>query len=353
MKGCRDLRLVVLGGGVAGSYLALLASRTGMSVDVFEARGRYAKPCGEVVAAGIADKIPGDLVKTVIRRYLFYVDGMQAEEVVLDKPGWLVVDKPGLIHRLLSGAEEQGARITRKAVLEPPRLDRREGVVVDARGPYSDIPRRTIMLARAVVRNTGLDPETVELWFDTRRTGFYWVFPHNSEGDANVGAGFIGEHHPHILLHRFIEAHGLLSHGEIVDMRAAPLTIDGGSLYKDGVVAVGEAAGLVNPLTGEGIRPAMLSAEALAEALARTGHGYYRELLVQLYRDRIAKLMGSIRLQRLLLSRFQALDRERRAALLRGMPTWLWKKIYVEGRLGLGDLFHIVFERPRLLAKLL
>jgi len=338
---------------VAGSYLASQASRLGMDVVLFEARERYFKPCGEVVPTSLSNIIPGRLVRTSIRRYRFYVDGELAEELSYSESKWLIIDKAEMVHGFLAEAEERGARILFRALRPGGEEEFLEGgVVVDARGPYSPIPRRTIMLARMILEEAEVDGETVELWFDSRRVGFYWVFPHG-RGEANIGAGFIGEDHPHMLLEEFKASHPLLSEARVRDLRAAPLTIMGGSPYYKGMLAVGEAAGLVYPLTGEGIRPAILSAQALLHALRRAGGRGSREYAAQLYRDSVGRMVSDIRVQRTLLARFRSLSSSGRRRLLKMLPRELWEKIYVEGSLSLGDVVRTAVRKPGLLLALI
>jgi geranylgeranyl reductase family protein len=122
--------------------------------------------------------------------------------------------------------------------------------------------------------------------------GYGWLFP-GADGQANVGIGIgMGRRRTAAALRpdldRFVTL--LRSQGDLA-ADAAPGPVMGGWLRMGGtgtrpaarnVLLVGDAAGLINPLQGEGIAPAMVSARAAAEAIvagpAGAGPGYTEAL---------------------------------------------------------------------------
>ena len=148
-----------------------------------------------------------------------------------------------------------------------------------------------------------VDLPTIVLWDEARWRGFPgygWLFP-GPGGRANlgVGVGVLGEraaagHAARSLggfvgvLHRF----GLLGQG----VRLPPGRLGGwlkmgmvGTIPARGrVLLAGDAAGLVNPLQGEGISEALASGRAAAEAVVAcpaAPAGLYRSFLAQRYAD--------------------------------------------------------------------
>jgi geranylgeranyl reductase family protein len=144
---------------------------------------------------------------------------------------------------------------------------------------------------------------TIVLWDEARWRGFPgygWLFP-GPGGRANlgVGVGVLGErgaagHAARSLgafvgvLHRF----GVLDH----DVRLPSGRLGGwlkmgivGTIPARGrVLLVGDAAGLVNPLQGEGISEALASGRAAAQALLAcpaAPAGHYRSFLAQRYAE--------------------------------------------------------------------
>jgi geranylgeranyl reductase family protein len=118
--------------------------------------------------------------------------------------------------------------------------------------------------------------------------GYAWIFP-VSETHANIGAGiartdrFRGVSIRELLI-AFATEHAHLSRrqiAEVVDgeISTAPLAIGESTSAAPGVLLCGDAAGLGNPFTGEGIAGALLSGDAAARAIldaSRDGEGWER-----------------------------------------------------------------------------
>jgi geranylgeranyl reductase family protein len=106
--------------------------------------------------------------------------------------------------------------------------------------------------------------------------GYAWVFP-MAEGRANIGLGLFsrGRAGPapnlRVGLSEFIRRHPRLRDATPVGpAKGYPIRIDFPSsrVIGEGYLVVGEAAGLVNPVTGEGIDLALESAEMAADAIS-------------------------------------------------------------------------------------
>lgn len=250
--------------GLGPSGVALAITLKG-GVIAGDMHPRYFKACGEAVPieTPLIDK---RYVVSSIRRFIFYQGEALIGEVSYRRPRWYIVDKSSWIESL------------RERIKPYEGKEEGEPIYIDARGPYSSKGLK-IYVARAYIRNhrRQLDPEAVYFIYPKGYAGFYWVFPH---GDViNVGGGFIGVRNPVPHINRFVGE--WLGGGYIEDLRGAPLTVypeinlGWGRTYR-----VGEAAGLVYPLTGEGIRPGILSALALASSLGTKDplRSYYRAL---------------------------------------------------------------------------
>jgi geranylgeranyl reductase family protein len=145
-----------------------------------------------------------------------------------------------------------------------------------------------------------------DLYFTTDSfPGYCWLFPAGAS-IANVGVGMIlktlpprGDHLRTLLL-RLIEADPALQKrlagarlvGNIIGW---PLTTFNGrlSLVSDRVMLIGDAAGLINPLNGEGIHNALVSARFAADTvMACMEHGDFSEGMLQTYAARIDTELG-------------------------------------------------------------
>jgi menaquinone-9 beta-reductase len=143
--------------------------------------------------------------------------------------------------------------------------------------------------------------------------GYGWLFP-GEDGQANVGIGVgLGRRRGPAPLRADLDqpCASLRRQGDIgPDVSPGPVT--GGWLRMGGrgsrlaagnVLLTGDAAGLINPLQGEGIAPAMISARAAAQAIiADPGHAARR------YREAVGDLMtrymtGAAALQEAMLKR--------------------------------------------------
>jgi geranylgeranyl reductase family protein len=101
--------------------------------------------------------------------------------------------------------------------------------------------------------------------------GYAWIFPkaaHLSIGVLSTrrGARGLSEALAEYLRHHGISPRRVARHGYLIPIRPAR-----GPLVRRGLVAVGDAAGLVDPLTAEGISFAALSGRLAAEALVAGG----------------------------------------------------------------------------------
>jgi geranylgeranyl reductase family protein len=107
--------------------------------------------------------------------------------------------------------------------------------------------------------------------------GYGWVFPVGRNA-ANVGVGFLPKRHlgtARGAFERFVAGHAMRSLLEgahqVGPVKGYPIRVDflRSPTFARRTLMVGEAAGLVNPLTGEGIDYALESGQIAAEFLAR------------------------------------------------------------------------------------
>jgi geranylgeranyl reductase family protein len=286
--------VVVVGGGPAGAAAALAAVGTGARVLVLD-RADFPrdKVCGDAVAPEALDVL-ADLGMDVTALTAGYPP---VPRLSLRSPGGAVVERatvrPAFViprevldARLLAAALQAGAQFRRQGVrrVEPGA----DGVVIDgaleagvligADGAES-VVRRALGLGtnapgRLAVAIRGYAPATTDgtllLATTTQRWPAYaWSFP-IGDGRANVGYGELvsgGANRTQLVegLHR------LLPGTEPQALRAHRLPLSTGRPRQpDGrVLLAGDAAGLINPLTGEGIFYAVLSGSLAGRAAGR------------------------------------------------------------------------------------
>jgi flavin-dependent dehydrogenase len=109
--------------------------------------------------------------------------------------------------------------------------------------------------------------------------GYGWVFP--KEGHANYGVGGWASEGPRLRQHlrRLCAAHGV-DVASLTDLHGRRLPIRRTTVAARGtVLLVGDAAGLVDPLSGDGIHHALLSGRLAAEAILNGRLGGYEAAL--------------------------------------------------------------------------
>ena len=279
---------------------------------------RYFKACGEAVPVE-TPLVGREHVVDKVRRFRFYHWKREVGEVAYQKPRWYIIDKAKWVEELRAAAAGGGAS---------------DGeLVVKAGGPYQSVGEK-ITVVRAYVEGVKLEDEVAHFVFPPDAVGFYWVFPHG--GVYNVGGGFIGVENPVPLVRAFVER--WLGGGRVVDVRGAPLTVEPRIILHDGeAFRIGEAAGLVYPLTGEGIRPGVLSAKALAEALTT-------KKPLETYRRAVASIARQVEFQKRLLRTARRLV-ERGTAIMELADDSVLRD-YIEENLSARVLFAALAKRP-------
>ncbi len=300
------MRIAIVGAGPAGSLLAYHLARGGAEVAVYDASHPREKPCGGGLTAGAWRLLPPatDLDPLPARRVeacRFDSGDGSVVDVSLPSPV-LIASRRELDGWLLRRAVEAGAahhaeRVTR--VDGSGRLTTAKGeaafdVIVGADGSGS-LVRRTFLGATPPSRlaiavgwlASGEAPMLVR--FTPGLAGYSWVFPRLDHVDLGICAP-LGD----------VPTRALFARLEVETLAVSPVlagaprvryahtipspSADPGSILEiagERWALVGDAAALADPLTGEGIRYALRSAQLLAETLLAEGspRGYPRRVL--------------------------------------------------------------------------
>ncbi|WP_188681696.1 NAD(P)/FAD-dependent oxidoreductase [Thermogymnomonas acidicola] len=265
--------ITVAGLGVAGSYLLRRLHMEGFSAEGYDPKPPgYYIPCGYAVNFNLfrdycrmAGLEPDNYLLSSGRRVV--MENSSGLSMEFRNVGLSTIEKNSFERDLV-----EGLRVHRE------RAKAGDEVTVDATG----ISRSIIGHARDDFRmqtleylaDSGLSDAFLFHYFP-RASGYLWSFPLGRH--FHVGSGTSDP----VLLRQSLSTfsgHVMRKVGRAIRLRPLFREIVSGT-----IVAVGEAAGLVSPITGEGILPALESAEILVQCLKR----YDGDEALMAYRKRV------------------------------------------------------------------
>jgi geranylgeranyl reductase family protein len=286
--------VIVVGSGPAGCTAAIALALRGREVLILE---RDQHPRAKLCAGGLPPKVVGalpvgveGLVEQRVDRIRFRCKGRHELELTFERPVIHMVQRERLDQRLAESAVRLGARLLEglRVVRLLPKSD--HVVVETTNGTYTAravvaadgalgsgakvLGREGIRLCPAVQAEVRVSDDQLAYWegrlgcdFGAVPGGIGWVFPKKEA--LSVGACTF---RPPVdlgsALERYIRLEGIRPAGSY-SIRSHPLAVWNGRLKfsRGGVLVAGDAAGLVNPLTGAGIRRACISGQLAAEAV--------------------------------------------------------------------------------------
>jgi geranylgeranyl reductase family protein len=296
----RSFDAVVVGAGPAGSTTAYRLARGGASVLLLDkARFPRDKPCGGGLTLRAARLLPfpvDPVVEDVVDRFQLRLGYRSSFERASDEPLCLMTQRRRLDEFLARKAQEAGAEFRDgvrvafdegRVVVEGEHVE--AGVVVGADG-VNGATARAFGLGRdhghgvALEGNAPLDTRyrgKLVLELGVVPGGYAWVFP---KGDhVNVGVGGWESEGPRLRAHlrRLCAAHGVDFDG-LTELRGyrLPYRRPGSTFARDNVLLVGDAAGLVDPLSGDGMYEAFVSGKVAAEAVLTGDLASYEQRVV-------------------------------------------------------------------------
>jgi len=299
--------LLVIGGGPGGAIAARTAARKGLSVCMVEKRPAIGAPvrCAE----GIGKEILREFVEPDERWISADIDGaklvapdgssMRLESKHAGNEVGYILDRKVFDRELVWQAADAGSDVCVKTRATAPILENGavKGAVVESMGGTqriaadivvaadgveskfarwcgidTAIPIRELMsCAQYLMTDIPVDPKTTVFHLGNviAPEGYLWIFP-KGKRSANVGIGITGRKsgpgtRAKDYLDRFVAAH--FPKGKTIECivggvsvcRPLPCTVS------DGLMIVGDAARVVDPLTGGGIYNAMFTGNLAAE----------------------------------------------------------------------------------------
>jgi geranylgeranyl reductase family protein len=269
--------VAIVGAGPAGSTAAYRLATAGASVLVLDkATFPRDKPCGGGVTGRAARLLPFSIepvVEDVVDRLECGLRYRHRFTRRARAPLAYMTQRRRLDHFLLQKAAEAGAKVCEGETADARELDAR--IVIGADG-CNGASAKQLGLAERVVHGVALEANypheprfarAMVLEIAVIRGGYGWIFP--KDDHVNVGVGGNGEEGPRLRaeLRRMCEAYGI-DPDAARDTRGyrLPLRLPGTQLARGLTAVIGDAAGLVDPFSGDGMYEAFYSARLVADA---------------------------------------------------------------------------------------
>lgn len=298
-------RTAIIGGGPAGAMAAASLARAGRAVILVDEKLAWEKPCG------------GGITHKALEQYPFLYEAEVQRNVVegceLISPAgrrlWLPLTYPIAIYSrrvlndlLLGRAREAGAEIVRDRVTaigghaEAWQLRTRTGQIeaahvilaAGARCRFGE-PFRAHLAPQDYMATVGYyipgNGRHMQVRFVSGLHGYIWIFPRCDHVSAGI-CGQIGNKTTselRSLLEDFLRQEGLEYGGASIYGHLLPAlrraSLRSAQFCGEGWAVVGDAAGFVDSITGEGLYYALRSADLLAQALLAARPEAYPEAL--------------------------------------------------------------------------
>jgi geranylgeranyl reductase family protein len=288
-------RVAVLGGGPAGAFAAHRLASAGIDTVILDDKLAWEKPCGGGLTYKAYKQYPfliqNDTPKRTVTKTCLSAHNAGTVSLELTQP-LLIYSRVDLNRMLLERAEKAGAQIEKVRVQELARsgskwqIRTQSGtleadfciVATGARNPLRDVgtqlTRDDTMAAMGYYVES--DQEHIDIQFLPGLQGYIWVFPRCGHLSVGIGAKFesaqsLRHRLEHYMDERGISWKGARFYSHVLPSLASPAWRRN-RLSGDGWLAAGDAAGLVDPITGEGIYYAMRSGDLAGEVVLNEKH---------------------------------------------------------------------------------
>lgn len=324
-------RVAVLGGGPAGAFAAERLATAGLDTILIDEKLAWEKPCGGGLTYKAYSRYPflldNDVPKRFVTETMLAAPGAGAARLSLRQP-IVIYSRYDLNQLLLGRAGRAGAQIEKARVAgvewNGSRWKVRTGAgaidadfCVLATGARNSLRNLgTELTANDTMRALGYyvaaQQEHIDIQFLPQLEGYIWVFPRCGHLSVGICGKGVPAQDLRARLEVFMRERGISSKDATFYSHLLPSL--GASGWRNnrvagpGWMAVGDAAGLVDPITGEGIYYAVRSADLAAQVITADAHApaekarAYRALL---QRDFTADLaFGAAIARRVFLGKF-------------------------------------------------
>jgi len=265
------MKIAIIGAGPSGVNAAYWASYEGHDVEIFEMKEKLAtKPCGEAIFNEGFNYVhfkPNEtksVLSYVENVHVYYEDEFLLEANTKPYYGY-IVNKSNFLEEILNDTIDNGVKFYKKRFVEVIDANKYD-LIIDAAGYIAFFARRNGLsyngykLAPAI-RGYGISNDIRDdtLYISLFKYGYAWIFPYG-KNKCNVG---IGGHVNSKLdlenrLQKFLKKFNVKLTSKI-EGAAFPAFGPLKRLRQNNIVVAGDSAGMVMPISGEGIRFALFA----------------------------------------------------------------------------------------------
>jgi geranylgeranyl reductase family protein len=288
--------VIIVGAGPAGATLACDLARNGLSVLMLdkEKLPRY-KPCAGGITVKAANALGLDIApvtRSVVRGVRVTYKASRSFTRWYDRPLVFTVMRDEFDHLLVRRAQEAGASLLDNEAVRRIDISSRAvrattagrtleaQIIVGADGARSTVARdaglmRGVNLGMGMEAETSVAGEKLVQWDSLMgldlghiRGGYGWVFPKKDHLSVGVGGPLRQVRRLRSGYHAVLKSYDL-GGGSVSRLRShyLPVRGKGMAIQSKRCLLLGDAAGLVDPLTGEGIYHAIRSAQIAAPVI--------------------------------------------------------------------------------------
>lgn len=288
--------VAVLGGGPAGASAAERLAAAGLNTILFDEKLAWEKPCGGGITFKAYNEYPYLIDNSTPKRLVHetVIGAHKAGEAKLRLTNPLVIySRLELNRMLLERAEQAGAAIEQTRVLN---IEQRErGWSLKTRNGTAEADYLIIATgARNPLRQVGTEwnasdtmsalgyyveaqQERIDIQFLRKLEGYIWVFPRA----GHLSVGICGKGEPaqslRARLDAYMDERGIPRKDAKFYSHVLPSLESAGwkrnRTAGHGWLAVGDAGGLVDPITGEGLYYALRSGDLASRVVLDDAHG--------------------------------------------------------------------------------
>ncbi len=295
--------VAIIGGGLAGANCAYELATKGVNSIIFDNSHPREKPCGGGISPLVIEKFPfieQFPSKGSISADFKIISPKNREVIAKGKRKGFIISRRYLDEGILNMAIGNGAKLIKEKVTE---IEKKQGfweiktekrlmkakILVGADGVNSIVRKKTV---GSISRENlgigygyfaiGAEKEYATMKFLDGIPGYIWIFPRDDHSSIGIGSELRYGSILKGILDDFIRSYGLKI--KVISQFAAMLpSAKDPNFFKlpcagENWILIGDAAGHVDPITGEGVLYALWSGKLAAETIIRNNILSYDDL---------------------------------------------------------------------------